>query len=277
MRWLLLLLLALPLVAATHIPEGTWSSQDALSQELAAGGQATVVEYEQDIHTSNVVGSFSLRMFSGRFDTRPEAYPSRWIIEVGTTKTIQQNSNGVWNYSISVDSVPVPNCFFTVQTFSAGGFLTNMITYPNYPLTCVIAAPSFGHHWVNVTRTVASGTPATVSASMTSIVITRVDYVVLDMPTGFEELTGLTALEFLIFPTLALIGYVLWGRSNDVAVRGFGGALTMLSGALLLGFALAAGIGSIWGGTVAFSIVLMVLGGYLIVRMTLDYFTEEAL
>lgn len=169
---LLAVVLLLPLMAS-QLP----ASQEELFDDLYGHGDGAAIHYRQDEVTAQSVGSWSQSVVSARFTELETIQPQTWLIQVRSTKGLEQNSAGVWQYDVTVDGVVVPGCTFRLQTFAAGGFLQNMITYPYYSSECSVEAPAFGTHTVGIVRTVASGTPSVVSQSVTVITIDRQEFV----------------------------------------------------------------------------------------------------
>lgn len=95
------------------------------------------------------------------------------------------------------------------------------------------------------------------------------------MPTDFERFAELTALEFLVFPLLGLIGIVVWSRSLDMGVRAFGAFLTIFGGTAALGFSIDRGLGAVWRGMVPLAVSLVAAGGYMLLRQFIESFTED--
>lgn len=98
-----------------------------------------------------------------------------------------------------------------------------------------------------------------------------------DSMTQFESLTGFTGTEFLAVAALAVVGVILWSRSTDMGIRGFGAVLCMVGGLIFILMALAVGVGGLWLGAIGFGIILFTVGGYLLVRMFIDAFDEGKL
>lgn len=93
--------------------------------------------------------------------------------------------------------------------------------------------------------------------------------------TAFATLTGFTGSEFAAILALAVVGVILWLRSTDVGIRAFGGVLPMVAGALVLLLTLQEGVATLWHGSIGLGAILVILGGYLIVRLFLDDFLEK--
>lgn len=204
--------------------------------------------------------------------------PHDWLV-AATESILQVNANYVTQagatispsaeFQVFFDAAALTECEWIIE----GGTIAGGRSNPSISIWCDLAAPAEpGTHTIEIRRTSVTGTPIT--SSVNSIVLHQRDEIM--HSTTFQELTGLTAFEFALFPLLAFLGYILWGRSEDVVVRGFGAMLGLLAGVLLLLFGLRAGLGDVWAGTVAFSAALMALGGYLLVRLMLDEFQEAA-
>lgn len=93
--------------------------------------------------------------------------------------------------------------------------------------------------------------------------------------TAFTTLTGLTGSEFAAVLALAVVGIILWLRSTDVGVRAFGAIMPMLGGVLVILLTLQEGVGTLWQGSIGLGAILVVVGGYLLVRLFLDDFLEK--
>lgn len=93
--------------------------------------------------------------------------------------------------------------------------------------------------------------------------------------TAFERVTGLTGLEFAVFPALVLLGIIIWLRSTDYIIRTLGALLVILSGLVWMAVAYYVGFGLVWAGTVPSGIVLMLVGIYMIVRQGWEAFNDS--
>lgn len=204
--------------------------------------------------------------------TNRETRDHNVLFLVSQSVTLPDSATGTWRVWLELDGVEV-DCEWFIRTQTGIGFGSTVIT-PSFVLACSVNELPDGVHVVTVNTESFMGSPPGIQASMVSVVVYRQDQVVVEALSTFESFTGLSALEFALFPGLAALGVVLWSRSTDLAVRSFGAVLVMLAGVLLLLFGLEAGLGSIWSGTVAFVIILLVVGGYLFVRMFLDEFRE---
>lgn len=92
--------------------------------------------------------------------------------------------------------------------------------------------------------------------------------------TAFERVTGLTGLEFAVFPALVLLGIIIWLRSTDYVIRTLGALLVILSGLVWMAVAYYVGFGLVWAGTVPSGIVLMLVGIYMIIRQGWEAFQD---
>lgn len=159
------------------------------------------------------------------------------------------------------DEQPLDACEWRVE----GGTITGGRFNPVISMFCQVpewAEP--GAHTVAVDRTSSSGTP--IVDATTSIILHQKETVT--TMTNFEGLTGLTAIEFLIFPALAFLGSFMWSR-NDVGVRLFGIFLVLFDWALVLAF-YASASGQAWRGLLVLLVMLLPLAGWMAVNLVLD-------
>lgn len=95
-----------------------------------------------------------------------------------------------------------------------------------------------------------------------------------DTLTQFETTTGFDALEIALFMAMAFAGIMLWLRSNDLAVRGFGVFLCLATGAMYLSVVNDQGLGNVWAGSVVMASSFVLVGAYMLIRMFIDEFVQ---
>lgn len=86
----------------------------------------------------------------------------------------------------------------------------------------------------------------------------------------FEELTGQTGLEFIAFFSIILMGLILWVKMKDEVVRYTASVVVMVPGIAWLGIFST----QPWGGSMALAVLALSLGGYMLVRTSIDLFSE---
>lgn len=265
------------LVALLFLPGAhAQTLQDSLFGE---NNEGETIRYQIRDLTNSSTGGFTDDFQFLKLHTN-ELAPAGSILRVNVQATfgIILSSDGQWLYQLLIDGVAVQDCFFVVPTVNPGGFLSgDFPVFPSYDVDCTVE-PEIVQSWeegetvgIQWTRSVLTGVPDAPTASTVNLVVEREDFIVTNSPSNFELLTGLSALEFAIFPTLAFLGVILWSRAQDGAVRVFGAVLTILSGVLLLAFAVFIGIADAWFGTVAFASLMMLVGVYLIIRFMLEF------
>ncbi len=162
------------------------------------------------------------------------------------------------------DGDAVDNCNWHVE----GGTITGGRFNPSISLYCIL--PAFaeeGNHTIEIRRTEVTGTPIT--DATTSIVLHQREEIMHPI-TDFEAATGLTALEFLFFIGLAIVGVFLWSRRRDLAVRALGSLLIIMDAVLMsvVGFLT---FQSNSGLLFAFALVFLVFGTYSLIRAFIDF------
>lgn len=192
------------------------------------------------------------------------------IVYVEVWMQHQGQAIGSWRqqYDVWVDSAQLPGCEIVLERF--GDSTSTRET--SFSLACGL--PEYledGEHRFRIIVTNLAGVPNVV-ASQVSVWLEQTEEVT--TMTNFEAVTGLTALEFFVFPLLAVIGAVVWSRSTDMAVRAFAGVLPLAAGALLLLVGMEAGLGDVWQGTVALAATLLLLGGYLVAMAFIEKFND---
>lgn len=254
------------------------SNAGATHAELVfgAGNEGELIRYQIRDITNSSTGGFTsdfqfLKLHT--FDLGPGGSIIR--VNVQATYAIILASDGEWLFELFVDGKAVEDCHFIFPTVAPGGFLQgDLPVYPSYDVECTIP-PTDTALWVDDQvlpvewrRTALSGNPDIPASSTVSIVFEREDFILTHTDTAFEDLTGATALEFLLF--LAVIGLTLlfWSRSKDEVVQVFCALL------LFLFSAVAISLRGEWVAWVPFGAVLGVLGGYLLLRSALDWFNE---
>lgn len=90
--------------------------------------------------------------------------------------------------------------------------------------------------------------------------------------TAFEDATGTTAFEFILFPALAFLGIYIWSRSTDAVVRTFGALLVIIAG--LVQVLLALELTNPWPGHIPIGTVLAIVGAYLTAKVGWDALTD---
>ena len=214
-----------------------------------------------------------------QFDFEQDIEHSKQVVESVITAEISQslswfnNNNGVYRIYAEIDGSMIPGCEWFVKT-TANIPVGNRLSHEEFVVFCDVAVNLTDDEKLRtftIIREVFSGSPDPIESNVISTILIREDVALTTKTTAFESLTGLSALEFALFPAIAFLGVILWSRAQDGAVRVFGAVLTILSGALLLAFAVFIGIGDAWFGTVAFASLMMLVGVYLIIRFMLEF------
>lgn len=198
------------------------------------------------------------------------------VLEIKQTAMWFNNANGVWRVFASQDGTPIPNCEWRMETTAnipVGNRLTTQHNsiYCNLPLSAGMEDPST----ITLTRAVQSGTPDPIEHNVLTLIVVREDVVILSQKTAFEIMTGFTGAEFAAVMAVAIVGVILWSRSKDFIVQGFGALLVIVAGLLVLVTSMQEGLGTVWDGAVWLGGVLMVVGAYMLIRMAVEGFAES--
>jgi len=263
------LILAVPSVQADH-----------LDDVFGEGGEGQTIRYQIRDITNSTLGGFTSDLTFFRLHTFDLA-PGGTIVRANVQATFAMNptNDGEFLYQLIVDGQDVEDCHFILPVVAPGGFLQgDLVVYPSYDVECTIS-PALTASWDNEEvisveweRTIISGSPDDPVASTVSIVFDREDFILTPTPNGsgtaFESLTGVTGLEFTLFVLVIGLGVVLWSRSKDPIVQLFSSLLVILFGSI--GVSLYAE----WVGWIPMGSAMIILGGYMILRSTLDTLTE---
>lgn len=171
-------------------------------------------------------------------------------------------------FQLNLDGAPVTDCVWRVNEGTQGTSLQFRAT-PYVSLLCQVPPLAPGLHTFNVTKVLVQGDPIT-GSTYTFILVTQEAVTTM---TTFESTTGLTALEFLLFPALAIAGVILWSRSTDLVVRAFGSFLCMLAGVLQLINTFQSD--TTWIGAYGFGGIICLVGIYLLIRLMTEQLTNE--
>lgn len=168
-------------------------------------------------------------------------------------------------WEVHIDGVLYDDCEWKLRRTSAEGHVQESDFRVWCPANAFLEEGAHSFQFVQTIE--AGGSP--VDRARADVILFQIQEVEEPM-TNFETATGLTALEFLVFPIVAVIGVIVWSRSTDPVARFFGGILSVVVGALLLAVGAQAGLGDIWVGTIPLAASLILVGGYLNVRMFID-------
>ena len=267
-----LILLATVLVLVNNAAAQIPPTQEQLDDILWGDDVGSPQLYLQDLFTNQSTGSIAEEVISARFSNQqlgPGTPQPFWIIDIQATYQLTSNSNGIWNYTVTLNDEPIPECQWEVETISAGGFLSDLVLTPHFSLTCSTTAPAYGLHWLNITRTIGSGTPSAITSAVTNVVINALEFVIPEPMTQFESLTGFTGLELVALLAIAVTGILIWSKSLDDIVIIFGAVLVALPGTVFIAL-------SGWAWSVTIGLVLLVISAYLLIRWAFDKLTEGA-
>lgn len=249
------------------------SLEDSL---FGVGNDGETMRYQIGDITNSTVGGFSDEFQFLKLHTKELGDAGSVLrINVQATFSFLLSSDGVWNYQLLIDGNAVPDCEFLVQTHNPGGFLAgDLAVYPSYDVECTLSGAAVSG-WnesqmidLEWQRSVFSGSPDVPDGAVVGIVIEREDFVITSTPSAFEELTGATGIEFLVFLVVITVAVVLWSRATDEIVQVFTSVLLMFFGSIAISFY------SLWIGWVPFGAAIAVLGGYMLLRSVIDWFKE---
>jgi hypothetical protein len=259
-KWLLLLLLVVPGVAAEATNEGGILHHEtdtfAQSRTSPAAGQI----FSRSIDHGNALPHYAIN------HTHAQA-------SITYTATIVPSSAGVWLYTFTHNGTTINDCSFRIQTVNPGVLGGAVIITPHFQFICMIPGELGSSGTFAANRASETGSPSAISSETISYQISTTYHLEPLMSSNFEILTGFTATEFTALLGLAIVGVILWSRSTDYAVRAFGAALPIIAGAIVILVSLAAGLGTLWAGAVGLGAILIVIGAYLQVRMGWDALT----
>lgn len=122
---------------------------------------------------------------------------------------------------------------------------------------------------------VGTGDNATLNGDLNVLVEETTTETLSHEPTDLQQFASLTALELAWFAGMAALGVIIWSKSLDGGIRAFGAFLPIIAGLLMLAFGTDQGFGNLWEGHLGFSITLLVIGLYMLIRLFLDILAEE--
>lgn len=177
-------------------PTAESQTQEDFFQNLFGDNEGRTETYPIASNMSAEVGTWGGTVDAFRLDTRT-VVSQTWSILILSHYTVDLDTGGTWRYAFDIDDNEI--CSWVVTSWNPGlGVGTDpKSVQTNIPL-CRLAAPAFGTHTFNVTRTVESGTPDTIENALTTIQFINTDVMIESdsMPTQFETATGATAFEF---------------------------------------------------------------------------------
>lgn len=267
LAFLVLALMLVPATQAAHL-------QDVLFGE---GNQGETIRYQIRDITNTSTGGFTSSFDNFKLHSY-ELAPGGTVmrINVQATYSIVLANDGRWLFELFVDGSAVEDCNFLLPTRNPGGFLAgDLPVYPSYDVECTLP-PSITGAWeedenisVEWVRSIESGAPDQPDTSVVSIVFDREDFILTHSETAFEELTGLSGPEFLVFIAVIGLTILLWSKSKDEVVQLFSGCLLILFGVIGIG------LRDEWSAWIAFGAVMAIVGSYLVVRSGIDWFSED--
>jgi len=215
--FIVLLLVAMPVVSAASIRD-----------------EVGVVEWRQHVYSVDELADWNGDVVSVTL-TRPHNFGvvDSEVLVAMTMNVILSGSNGARTFNTAIDGVDLDFC---AQIAGSPGTVT-----PRGNIGGVQGCPptSGGVNQLVIGEeqnwTFSNSGTGTVDGVYASVYVYVQDTVVLDAATPFEQLTNLTALEFLLFFAIILLALWLWGR-QDLGVRIFGATIAALDFTLVLGF-----------------------------------------
>ncbi len=192
-------------------------------------------------------------------------------IHISYTVTLSATSDGSWNITVAKESTGfLSNCSVRVETVNPVGItLDALLVYAHFNWDCLFTQsnlPHFHYHTVYVNRTVLSGSPNAPTAETVAVRLETEDVVVTSMASDFEILTGLTGIEFLALISVVIVAIVVWSRTTDFLVQMTMGIICFIPAVIFMLLTASGG----WIGNVALAVICGAIGGYLILRASVD-------
>ncbi len=228
-RLLVLACLLLLPTAAAHDEVGAFDAPDGAQVNVLDYRLASINEHEELPPPGEVIN----RTYDATKIHNYDVLQHDLILTVEASAEYVAESEGVWDLTFYQDGKILPGCTGHIVTSDLGGFLAGDFSDKNSrTIHCVRAGTDalndiIHNHTITAILSIGSGTPADLTHLDISVNVIRQDRVIMSQPTTFELVTGLSALEFLVLPLLAILGLFLWSR-NDVGVRLLGTLLLLV-------------------------------------------------